>query len=56
MDERTLLEKKPPGAAAVYVERRLLVGRREAAAMLSISDESTPRTSPSKAFKKIDRS
>jgi hypothetical protein len=40
MDERTLLEKKPPVSAAVYTERRLLVGRREAATMLSISQRS----------------
>ena len=40
MDERILLEKKPPTSAAVYTESRLLVGRREAARMLSISQRS----------------
>ena len=40
MDESTLLEKKPPKSAAVYTEGRLLVGRQEAARMLSISQRS----------------
>jgi excisionase family DNA binding protein len=40
MDERTFLERKPPTSAAVYTEGKLLVGRREAARMLSISQRS----------------
>lgn len=40
MGERTLPRKKPPMSAAVYTEGRLLVGRLEAARMLSISERS----------------
>ncbi|MDQ2834031.1 MAG: helix-turn-helix domain-containing protein [Acidobacteriota bacterium] len=40
MDERTNLEKKPPARALEPSDERLLVGRREAAHMLSISQRS----------------
>ena len=40
MHERTLLGKKPPARASMSTEERLLVGRREAAQMLSISQRS----------------
>jgi excisionase family DNA binding protein len=42
MDERTLLEKKPPVSAAVYLERRLLVGRREAARCFRLAMNQLP--------------
>lgn len=38
MHERSLLGKKPPTRATVEPDTRLLVGRREAANMLSISE------------------
>lgn len=40
MDERNLLERKPPARALEPTDDRLLVGRREAAHMLSISQRS----------------
>lgn len=40
MDERFVLEKKPPARALEGPDERLLVGRREAAHMLSISQRS----------------
>ncbi len=40
MDERNFLEKKPPARALEPTDDRLLVGRREAAHMLSISQRS----------------
>lgn len=40
MDERSFLEKKPPARALEPTDERLLVGRREAAHMLSISQRS----------------
>ena len=38
MNERSLLEKKPPARATGDSDNRLLVGRREAAQMLSTSE------------------
>ncbi len=40
MDERTQVEKKPPARALPESDDRILVGRREAARMLSISQRS----------------
>jgi excisionase family DNA binding protein len=40
MDGRILLEKKPPARDTTGSQDRLLVGRREAARMLSISQRS----------------
>lgn len=40
MDETSLLGKKPPSRALEPTDDRLLVGRREAAHMLSISERS----------------
>jgi hypothetical protein len=40
MDEGSLLEKKPPARDTMHANDRLLVGRRDAARMLSISQRS----------------
>jgi excisionase family DNA binding protein len=40
MDGRILPEKKPPARDTTYLQDRLLIGRREAARMLSISQRS----------------
>jgi hypothetical protein len=40
MDEGSLLEKKPPARDTMHANARLLVGRRDAARMLSISQRS----------------
>jgi excisionase family DNA binding protein len=40
MDGRSILERKPPTRDTTYMKDRLLVGRREAAIMLSISQRS----------------
>lgn len=40
MNERRFLEKKPPTRVGGTTEERILVGRREAARMLSISQRS----------------
>jgi excisionase family DNA binding protein len=40
MDGRSILERKPPTREITHMKDRLLVGRREAAIMLSISQRS----------------